>query len=421
MIALTDNFNQVSMHDPSQDIIDVYKNVPEINELDNRGFKICRPLFSHSSLPNTLDLDVVEVDDFDFKSEFSYFVYVHHNQKLWAKHLDLIPKKVLDGVRSGKGKLIFDNSLEGERIDGRFFINPFYESIDKLNLPTENIYFITNNLIAEKTHNEYNRKDKINVISIMWNVFDVQRLKKLKHLPNKINLQNEIDYKEINSTKYFLKINRTNRVERDLFMMFLNFEKLLDKCLISFPELHIEKNYPNQFYKYTQQENINDLKSKLPFDIDETDETNHGPAGYGEGFFNADLPFQPIHYKNSFISIVMCAFPFEKNAYHLHSSTFNPMYCGHPIIQFGPHKTLEVMREYGFKTFNKWWDESYDDEKDDWKRLQMIMDLALKISNMDNNILLGMYKNMKDVLQHNINVIENYDIKTNLYDRIYND
>ena len=51
----------------------------------------------------------------------------------------------------------------------------------------------------------------------------------------------------------------------------------------------------------------------------------------------------------------------------------------------------------------------------------MIMDLALKISNMDNNILLGMYKNMKDVLQHNINVIENYDIKTNLYDRIYND
>ena len=421
MIALTDNFNQVSMHDPSQDIIDVYKNVPEINELDNRGFKICRPLFSHSSLPNTLDLDVVEVDDFDFKSEFSYFVYVHHNQKLWAKHLDLIPKKVLDGVRSGKGKLIFDNSLEGERIDGRFFINPFYESIDKLNLPTENIYFITNNLIAEKTHNEYNRKDKINVISIMWNVFDVQRLKKLKHLPNKINLQNEIDYKEINSIKYFLKINRTNRPERDLFMLFLQYENLLDKCLISFPELHIEKNYPNQFYKYTQQENINDLKSKLPFDIDETDETNHGPAGYGEGFFNADLPFQPIHYKNSFISIVMCAFPFEKNAYHLHSSTFNPMYCGHPIIQFGPHKTLEVMREYGFKTFNKWWDESYDDEKDDWKRLQMIMDLALKISNMDNNILLGMYKNMKDVLQHNINVIENYDIKTNLYDRIYND
>ena len=51
----------------------------------------------------------------------------------------------------------------------------------------------------------------------------------------------------------------------------------------------------------------------------------------------------------------------------------------------------------------------------------MITELVLKISKMDNNILLGMYKNMKEVLQHNIDIIENYDIKTNLYDRIYND
>ena len=48
------------------------------------------------------------------------------------------------------------------------------------------------------------------------------------------------------------------------------------------------------------------------------------------------------------------------------------MYCGHPIIQFAPYKTLEVMKQYGFKTFDKWWDESYDDEPDDWKRLEMI-------------------------------------------------
>ena len=45
MIALIDKFNQVSMHDPSQDIVDLYKHIPEINELDNRGFPICRPLF----------------------------------------------------------------------------------------------------------------------------------------------------------------------------------------------------------------------------------------------------------------------------------------------------------------------------------------------------------------------------------------
>ena len=75
MIALIDRFNQVSMHDPSQDIVDLYKHIPEINELDNRAQPICRPLFSHSSLPDVMELEIVEVKDFDFKSKFSYFVH----------------------------------------------------------------------------------------------------------------------------------------------------------------------------------------------------------------------------------------------------------------------------------------------------------------------------------------------------------
>jgi len=79
------------------------------------------------------------------------------------------------------------------------------------------------------------------------------------------------------------------------------------------------------------------------------------------------------------------------------------------------------MKQYGFKTFDKWWDESYDNEKDDWKRLQMIMDLVLKLSDYDEKDLLNMYEDMRETLQHNINIIEDYDIKTNLYDRIYDE
>ena len=35
-IALLNNFNKVSMHDPSQEIIDLYKHIPEITEQDNQ-------------------------------------------------------------------------------------------------------------------------------------------------------------------------------------------------------------------------------------------------------------------------------------------------------------------------------------------------------------------------------------------------
>ena len=421
MIALTDKFNQVSLHNPSEEIIKIYRHVAEINELDNRGFPICRPLFSHSSLPSVLGLKEVERTKFDFKSKFSYFVHVHHNQKLWARHIDLIPKQILDEVRKENCTLVFDNTLEGDRIDGRHLLFPLYGSVKKLKLPAKQVVFITNDLNSEDSHNVYSTQDKIKVISFMWNVYDVKRLMKHKFLRNIKNIDTEINYKKknIEKIKPFLKVNRTNRPERDLFMLFIEHEDLYDKFKISFPHFSKE-DFPthNRFKKYLKPSNINFLLNKVPFDIDKTDETNHGPAGYGEGYFNADLPFQPIHYRNTLFSIVMCAFPFVENACHLHSSTFNPIHQGHPIIQFGPYKSLERMRERGFKTFDKWWDESYDEIKDGWERFDAILKLVDKLSRKSNKELLEMYVDMKDVLQHNIDLINQYDINV-LREKMY--
>ena len=421
MIALIDKFNQVSLHNPSEEIIKIYRHVAEINELDNRGFPICRPLFSHSSLPSVLGLKQVERTKFDFKSKFSYFVHVHHNPKLWARHIDLIPKQILDEVRKENCTLVFDNTLEGDRIDGRHLLFPLYGSVKKLKLPAKQVVFITNDLNSEDSHNVYSTQDKIKVISFMWNVYDVKRLMKHKFLRNIKNIDTEINYKKknIEKIKPFLKVNRTNRPERDLFMLFIEHEDLYDKFKISFPHFSKE-DFPthNRFKKYLKPSNINFLLNKVPFDIDKTDETNHGPAGYGEGYFNADLPFQPIHYRNTLFSIVMCAFPFVENACHLHSSTFNPIHQGHPIIQFGPYKSLERMRERGFKTFDKWWDESYDEIKDGWERFDAILKLVDKLSRKSNKELLEMYVDMKDVLQHNIDLINQYDINL-LREKIY--
>ena len=421
MIALTDKFNQVSLHNPSEEIIKIYRHVAEINELDNRGFPICRPLFSHSSLPSVLGLKEVERTKFDFKSKFSYFVHVHHNQKLWARHINLIPEQILDEVRKENCTLVFDNTLEGDRIDGRHLLFPLYGSVKKLKLPAKQVVFITNDLNSEDSHNVYSTQDKIKVISFMWNVYDVKRLMKHKFLRNIKNIDTEINYKKknIEKIKPFLKVNRTNRPERDLFMLFIEHEDLYDKFKISFPHFSKE-DFPthNRFKKYLKPSNINFLLNKVPFDIDKTDETNHGPAGYGEGYFNADLPFQPIHYRNTLFSIVMCAFPFVENACHLHSSTFNPIHQGHPIIQFGPYKSLERMRERGFKTFDKWWDESYDEIKDGWERFDAILKLVDKLSRKSNKELLEMYVDMKDVLQHNIDLINQYDINV-LREKMY--
>lgn len=61
--------------------------------------------------------------------------------------------------------------------------------------------------------------------------------------------------------------------------------------------------------------------------------------------------------------------------------TFKPISMGHPFTVIGNNKTLEMLRLFGFRTFqHAGIDESYDLEVDDHKRLQMVLDETLRVS-----------------------------------------
>ena len=424
--CLHDPLNTATFHNISDNVIEIYKNIPEIKEKDSRGYEMIRPLYSLSGLNYTLGIDAVDSKSFDFDNNFYYFVFCHHNLNSVGKYINIIPDYVLEGLRNNKCKLILDDSLEGKPIN--YICDSLYSSIENLGLNPSQIFYITNNLFAEKQHKYYIDKhsitDPINIIAYMYNVYDVQRLIhsndviKGGKLPKRLDINKLIDYKKnkLPSIKTFLKVNRTGRPERNLFMLFINKFNLYKKFKISFPEYGEEGDY-NLFPSLTTEENIENLKSKIPFDIDQTDKDNHGPPGSGVGNFDADLPFQIKNYDDTFISIVFCAFPFD-DACHLHSSTFNPIYCGHPIIQFGPKGSLQELRNRGFKTFNKWWDESYDNADNGWDRFRMILEIVKSLSKKTNEELLEMYIEMKDTLEYNSELIYNYDINNKLVNRV---
>ena len=112
---LIDDFNQAYLHDASQQIMDLYANLNPykhhtVEEEDNDGNIIRRPLFSHSSLGNReiLNLKGIKLEDYDEKHNTSYIVLIHHHQELAAANLQIIPDKILDYVRVGKCKLILE-------------------------------------------------------------------------------------------------------------------------------------------------------------------------------------------------------------------------------------------------------------------------------------------------------------------------
>jgi hypothetical protein len=73
-----------------------------------------------------------------------------------------------------------------------------------------------------------------------------------------------------------------------------------------------------------------------------------------------------------------------------------------PFILAGPSKSLRYIREkYKFKTFHPFIDESYDDEDDDIKRIQMIELEVEKFSKKTKTEKVQFLNNVKDVCIYN--------------------
>lgn len=81
--------------------------------------------------------------------------------------------------------------------------------------------------------------------------------------------------------------------------------------------------------------------------------------------------------------------------------TFRAISMGQPFILLAQSNTLELLKKYGFKTFDKWWDESYDLEEDDDTRLNKIKNVILDLDKKSIEELSEMYNQMIPIIIHN--------------------
>ena len=74
------------------------------------------------------------------------------------------------------------------------------------------------------------------------------------------------------------------------------------------------------------------------------------------------------------------------------------------FILLAPPHTLKAMKADGYKTFDKWWDESYDEEENHVLRLKKIVEIIDWIDGLSYKVLLKMYKEMEAVLNFNFQI-----------------
>ena len=97
------------------------------------------------------------------------------------------------------------------------------------------------------------------------------------------------------------------------------------------------------------------------------------------------------HFKNSYFSLVtesnfLSDDVDERNDYNgecmfITEKTYRAL-CFHPTIIAGNHSTLKYLQSLGFETFHGFFNEEYDDEPDDHKRMLMVVNEVERICNI---------------------------------------
>lgn len=94
---------------------------------------------------------------------------------------------------------------------------------------------------------------------------------------------------------------------------------------------------------------------------------------------------------------------FYYNKLHLTEKIFKPIVAQRPFMLAAAPGNLAYLKSYGFKTFDKWIDESYDSIQDPDQRLQAIVDQTKRLCALSDVELRQMHREMQPVLEYNFN------------------
>lgn len=125
-----------------------------------------------------------------------------------------------------------------------------------------------------------------------------------------------------------------------------------------------------------------------------------------------------LQYYNNFFVDIVCESCTLGEVFFLTEKTFRPIVAQRPFILLSNRESLYNLRKLGFKTFEHWWDESYDDYGER-ERVERILTLIDNISQWSLDKLHSTLLEMQPILKHNYQVFRN--LTTNKVKEIFHE
>ncbi len=323
--------------------------------------------------------------------------------------LTRIPKPIKELLKQGQAYLVLDSSSERHLFSIQY-IKAIDKIIDKLGIQAKQIFYLNQNANFFTNFESWYKKQenwssKPNLIYFNRAMIDL--LYTQENTNQFFDIPDSIKAKD----KKFLCLNNIPRAHRAYVLYWLIKNDLLKDGLVSFnhcldhPTLTGHKNFKNKdylakffpTYTLTQLSEIyKDINSYLPLYLDLKDRSKLNDNGRGQ--YVKQLPTDL--FQRTYFSIVTES-DFDNGKLGFTEKLIKPLLFGHPFIVIGAHGMLELIHNLGFKTFNGFIDESYDQKTDSLTRINMALNEVNKLCQYSYPELDSWYQEITPILHHN--------------------
>jgi hypothetical protein len=370
------------------------------NDIDSKSFTQQSIIFNSfpeqdSTLHVTLGLnnnssiyEIKEISEID--SNETYFYPIHilalYTYMQYTSHI-AVSDKVLNDAKNGKCFIVLSYPNEG---------NLYYRKqgvsllIEKLGIPKENI------LVLHADNNTENFLDcAFTYVPINLFPWWIERF------------SNVSDIVEYDHERLFSCFNRRMRVDRLQLLSYLKRYDLINDGFVSCGDVDEHAlsmidstNSEKLFLKNFQGTSPDNLIISGPAQVNPANDVNFEIA------------------KRTFLTVVPETETRQDNIVYFTEKTFKPILMGHPFIIYGGLHSLKKLKEFGYKTFDKWWDESYDDTANFVDRSKKITQILLSLKAKPLAEIKIIRDDMSETLRFNQNLFLN-TIRNNKPDDIF--
>jgi hypothetical protein len=339
----------------------------------------------------------------------------------WGKDSDLfehLDPNVLTRLQNKEIFFVFDASTEGySPLHGAPFFDILYHNVEKYNVDPCQIIFTSSNL-----------KDETNLINYTlatnkkpFNVFSFPAFELVVNPPDNYCIRTEEEKrmsiedvfqkkyhltKDNYNSKYFLSLSRLNRLYRTMGTFLLWSDPIKDKALISHDKLNITNPLMWLQTCGLGDHSVKDFRKfckRLPFIIDRTDFQKNWAIETPYEHLHAQTLFQIVNETHQEDWYGTSMFYSEK--------TFKPVANFQPFVIFGQQHCNKFMQHLGYKSYEQWFDMSFDDESNIALRykklLKSVKEACREIDSMPVEKHIEWKFQNKEILIHNYQTMIN--------------